>query len=417
MARGQTAIAPAPQQAPPPGSRYGLPGLTLYTEQTDNNNGVVVNLSQAQQQQFQGLQQFKQTDVVFFWEFEFSWTNTVTNGTSTVTTSPYFPFSIIGESNLKIQNMYSTWHPLNGIDAYIWQLIRPMRPYQDYPVMADANPANAAAGDRLANQTGAVQANLNGALGITSATAAITFTLEVPASVQFDIYYDLSVDGQVLAAPHRAIVSPQYMAGSSRVILPQILVNPTSSPTIDNAPYNVGAGTGTAVGSLSLLTRRVGVYSNNDPSTLPVVYNWQYLREASVQSLAGVARKDLVVPEYGQILSLFVRLFDPAANGGLGQAVALSAVTKCQVQFGSGLLRFDDTPKSMQRRFLKQHGVLLPEGVMVWDMATDEFGRTTNAECLNTLTTAGVLVHLEFTGAQSASAYAVLGIEALTFVA
>jgi hypothetical protein len=46
----------------------------------------------------------------------------------------------------------------------------------------------------------------------------------------------------------------------------------------------------------------------------------------------------------------------------------------------------------------------------------DNYGRCSNAGALNTLTTASVLVHLEFTAALSATAYAVLGVEALTYV-
>lgn len=421
MARGRrgSSAAPAPSEAaaePTPGSRYGLPGLTLYTEQIDTNQGAVQALAQGQATPFNGLLPFKQTDVVYFWEYEFVWTNTITPGTSAITTSPYFPFNIVSESFLKIQNMYATWHPLSGIDAYIWQIIRPMRP-TDIRNEIDASPENILTTERISATTGAAQAQLNTPLALTSATAAIPFTLEVPASLVFDVYYDLSVDGRLLSQPHRAIVSPQYLAGSSRVIQPQLGLSAISAPGLDVAPFNIGAGTGTGAGSVSLTTRRVGVYSNNDPSTLPVVYNWQYLREASQVSLAGVSRKDIPLPEYGQILSVYIRLWDPAANGGLGAPISLSTVTKCQLQFGSALLRFDDTPKAAQRRFTKQKGFLPPEGVIIWDMAVDEWGRITNAGVLNTLTTAGVLVHLEFSGALSATAYAVLGVEALTFVA
>src|ERR1700756_410575 len=119
--------APGGTQAPPPGSMYGLPGLTLWTEQFDNNNGAVTQLFQANAANAITLQQFTQTDVVFWWELELTITNTVTAGTSTVTTSAYFPFSFMGESKLQIQNMYASWHPLNGIDAFIWQILRPMR--------------------------------------------------------------------------------------------------------------------------------------------------------------------------------------------------------------------------------------------------------------------------------------------------
>src|SRR6184192_1590829 len=100
--------APAAHQPPPPGSMFGLPALTLFTEQFDNNNGAIQALSQAAQVQAISLVQFTQTDVVFWWEMELTITNTVVAGTSTVTTSPYFPFSFLGESKLRIQNMYDS---------------------------------------------------------------------------------------------------------------------------------------------------------------------------------------------------------------------------------------------------------------------------------------------------------------------
>jgi hypothetical protein len=52
----------------------------------------------------------------------------------------------------------------------------------------------------------------------------------------------------------------------------------------------------------------------------------------------------------------------------------------------------------------------------LFDFALNEFGELTNADALNTLTTAAVSVFLQFTGTQAASCYAVFGIEGLAFV-
>jgi hypothetical protein len=122
------------------------------------------------------------------------------------------------------------------------------------------------------------------------------------------------------------------------------------------------------------------------------------------------------VAQPGQILLVYVRMWDPAANGGLGAPININVVTRCQLQYGSGLLRFDDTPKQAQRRIMSQHGLLLPVGVIAWDLGTDQYGRVSNAGALNTLTTAGVNIHLEFTAAQSASSYVVVGTELLVIV-
>lgn len=399
---------PTPQ-GPPPGSLFGLPGATLLTEQFDSNNGAITVLTQANQVNASTLTQFTQTDVVFWWELELTITNTVTPGTSTVTTSQYFPFSFIGESKLQIQNMYASWHPLDGIDSFVWQLLRPMRGNTDFSNLG-ASPIPNYQNSSLA------QANLDTASGYTSASTSISFTLEIPVSIYFDVYFDLGKDGTIISQPHKAIVSPQYMAGSARVVQPQLVYNPGSAATLDSGPYNIGTGTGTFSGSVNQVFKKVGVYGSNAAAVMPTVYNWQYMREAKQFGAGGLTKMDILVPTYGQILLLFIRMFDPSANGGLGAPINIANLTKCQVKFGSGLLRFDDTPRSAQRRIMKQANVLLPQGVLAWDLAMDNYGRVSNAGNLNTLTTASVLVHLEWSSPLSASSYVVLGTEALTYV-
>lgn len=242
------------------------------------------------------------------------------------------------------------------------------------------------------------------------------WTFEIPASIFFDRYYDLTKDGGIISQGMQMLVSPQYMAGTTRFIQPTLAINPLLAANTDSGPWVVNsAGPTVSSPSMTLGFRRVGAYSANNPAVLPLVFNWQYVREASQFSLSGRQRADIPIGNYGQILSVFCRLFDPSAASG-GQPIALSNVTKCQLQFGSALLRFDDTPRSMQRRFYKQHRFLPPEGVMIWDLALDYWGRVTNALALNTLTTAGILVHLEFSSALSTTAYAVVGVEGLFYV-
>lgn len=415
--------APAPAQqtaaAPAPGQYFGVPGLTQWTEQTENNNGLVANLSQTAGAPVQGILPFKQVDVVFWWEMVVTWTNTVTPGTQTINTSPYFPYNVLGESRLKIQNQFDSWHIFSGIDAAIFQLIRPMRPGTDSRENLGANPAGAWSTNGGWENANIPQANLDATPGATSSTGTINFSLEIPGSLRFDSYWDLAEDGTILSPPGPAWVSPQFMAGTARQVAPILATPAILGSSLDSSPF-VANGTNTtpatASGNLSFGFRRVGIYSSNNQAAMPVVRHWQYLRDVSNFSLSGVSRKDLIVPTVGQILALFVRLWDPAANGGLGAPININTVTKCQVQFGSGLLRFDDTPRDAQRRFVRQHGVLLPQGVLAWDLAIDELGKISNARALNTLNTAGVQVHLEFSGALSTTAYAVLGVEALTYV-
>jgi len=407
--------APAPLM---PGQIFGVPGQTQYTDQFDSTKSLTTTLATSSQTSVNGIQPFKQTDVVFWWELDVTITQTYTAGTSTVTSSPYGPYNWIASLALQIQNQYSSvsyTQPGAGIDAAIFQLIRPMRG-TDRRNNLDVNPAGFLSSNGGWANANLPQPTLQTAPAWASTAASATFTLELPGSIFFDVYYDLDAAGNVISPPHRAIVSPQYMAGTVRQVQPQIIYAAGSSSTLDVGPANIGAGTGTFSGSASLTIRRVGLYAGN-PAALPVVYAWQYLRTTSQISLAGRSQLPFTaVPTAGQILAVFLRLFDPSANSGLGAAIAMSAITVCQLQYGSGLLYYDDTPKSAQRRFLKMHGFMPPVGCIIWDLALDEYGRVNNYKALNTLNTSGVGVALTFTGAQSSTAYAVMGVEALTYV-
>jgi len=55
--------------------------------------------------------------------------------------------------------------------------------------------------------------------------------------------------------------------------------------------------------------------------------------------------------------------------------------------------------------------------VLAWDMATTDDGRISNKDAINTLTTSAPQVVLTFSVTPSASAYYVLGYEALRYVA
>lgn len=252
-------------------------------------------------------------------------------------------------------------------------------------------------------------------------SANVHFTLEMPGGIYLDDYYDLSKDGAMVAAPHRAFVSPTFMASTARSVQPDLRFNPGFAATIDQGPFfQQSAGNSSFTSStVTMGWRRIGVYGANNPVYMPVVYNWQLVRQWKNISLSGVTIKDIPIQFWGQMLLFILRFFDPnIANGGgpLDLSSSSAGLSKAQLQYGSGLLRFDDTYRSAQRRFIKHHGVLLPPGVVIWDLAVDDQGRITNRRALNTLTTAGVNIHLEFPAALSTSAYVVLGAEYLAYV-
>ena len=392
-----------------PGSLFGVPGYTRPIETIENNDGITTTLLQANGATVNGLIPFMQTDVIKGWWMRSTITNTVTPGTSTVTTSQLFPDNFFGAFRLNFQNQFSAIDVESGFDLALFNRIRPQR-LTDYKNDLYAQPQTSSY---------SAEANLVSANNYASTSGTIKRAYWIPAGIQFDEYWNLADTGQVVAAPVPMFVSPQFMAGTARIVQPSITFNPASAATLDNGPYNIGAGTGTFTGSAVLNFKRVGWYQPTmaNGADSPPITNWQYTIKTRRQTLSGVSKANISVPLNGQILSVYVRLYDPAANTALGAPIALSNVVEADLVYGSNLYRYQDRPVETQARFEEQHGNILPVGVLAWDLAQDTRGRITNAAALNTLNTSGVQVNLSFTGAQSASAYAVVGVEALTYVA
>lgn len=409
---------------PAPGQFFDVPGVgggTQWTDQYETTVTLATTLQTAAQVPVNGIIPFKQTDVVVDWQLEVAVSQTYTAGTSTLTTSPYAPWNQIGAVKLPIQNQYNSVDVESGIDLYIFNLIRPWRQtFMGANVYAnpDGSPAGGTATGYEA--TGNAQPNLIVPAQWTTATTAYNILLRLPASITLDTYYDLAVTGEPTGAPpHAAIVSPQYMAGSTRVITPQVQFFAGSAGTVDLAPVNIGAGTGTFSGTATTSFRRKAIYAA-DPALLPPVYGWQYRWRTTRFNLNGVSQKDMQVPlDTGQLLMVYIRMFDPSANSGLGAPIAFnnSTITRVQLQYGSGLFAFDGTPLELQADFVEKHHTLLPPGVFCFDLCQDERGNRTNKRALNTLTTSGILIHLTFAAATSATAYAVMGTESLVYVA
>jgi hypothetical protein len=410
-------------QTAAPGQFFDVPGIgggTQWTDQYDSTVSLSTTLSQQAQVPVNGIIQFRQTDVVVDWLLEVAVSQTYTAGTSTLTTSPYAPWNQLGPIKLPIQNQYNSVDVENGIDLYIFNLIRPYRKFShnnQYAAPLGSWAGGTAQGyEAIAN----AQPNLIVPSQWTTATTSWTQQLRIPASITLDVYYDLAITGEPTGTPpHSAIVSPQYMAGSTRVITPTITANPGSGATLDIGPVNIGSGTGSFAGTLTTSIRRKAIYSA-DPALLPPVYGWQYRWRTTRFNLNGVSTRQLQLPlDTGQILSVYIRMFDPSANSGLGAPIAFnnSVMTQVQLQYGSGLYWFNGTPAELQAQWMELHNQLLPPGVFAFDLCLDEAGRKTNKRCLNTLTTSGIVVSMSFAAATSSTAYAVMGTESLVYVA
>src|SRR5882724_10344649 len=116
--------------APPqvqPGVKYGVPGITQRFEQYDTTTAAVTTLSASGPVPWNNVNPLQKTDVVHWWELVVAWTNTYTLGTEVVALSPYAPYSLFQNLSLQMQGQYKPLDVINGFDAALFQLIRPMR--------------------------------------------------------------------------------------------------------------------------------------------------------------------------------------------------------------------------------------------------------------------------------------------------
>lgn len=427
------------QNQVPVGTYFGLPGFTQPFEQYENLNGIQTPLSLAAQTPWNPPGSFQKTDIVRWWELEtiIAWTTTVTGSAL----SPEAPYNIFQSLKLKLQGQYTPIEVESGFDAAFFQMYRPMRgPGQEnVQGLMGTNVANLWANGLIPQSdqsTGGPQATSAGIAAAGGANPTATpiaanpvggttnwvFNLEIPGSLYIDQYWDLAIDGTLLpnsngqVAPMGATVSPQYMGGGERVVVPTFNYAAIAAANSDQGPLiSSTAGAATVTNN----ARRVGYYASNNPAELPPVFNWQYRRSSKRYPLGAFTKVDIPITEYGQLFSVFVRIFDPATGTG-GTYYNVANLTKCQLLYGSNLPRFDDDVLTMQKRFQDQHGFLPPQGFVAWDMlanTSSQYGLSNDFRILNTLTNANTHVHLETTVAPSASAYAVIGTELLVPVA
>ena len=404
----------------PDGALFGLPGVTIQSEQKENNAATVATPSAAAQVPVNFAANFKQTDIVFFWRMRFALTmGSAPTGTG-LALSPYFPYNMIGPMSLNLQNQFDSISYFSGYDAALFQMVRPVR--------ETSWPANF-----MDQMTGAVAtnayndaANFTTASNYTTSSTSISFDVDLTPGIWFDLYYDLEQNGMLLntkAQGIRTFVSPQMMAGTNRIVQPRVTYNQfgglsTATNDVSGYPYTVTSSVVVlTTPSAQLDFRRKITYQPQSSKDAPLLWNWQYSRQTVRNTPGASSSWTIPLPLVGQILSFWISFRDPSQSN-TSQVIDLNAnVTELDVQIGSGLFRFQDTPEDMQLRFWRQHGTRPPKGVAVWDMALDEMGRITNANCINTLTTSAPQITVTFSSTPGSSAYYILGYEALRYVA
>lgn len=385
-----------------PGQFYGLPGLTQFMELPDTQTGVNVTGAQASTTNVNSLSQLAQDNIVFWWELDVSISQTYTASTGSQTTSPYWPWSFLSSVELSLQSMYSNVKVDNGYDLMLFEALWPTR--EPHVVANDlgTNPTEKAYAAGPPQQgvpyAGAVNPNLWSTAPSSTPTAQNpNFEVVLPGSTYLDEYWDMDMDGNLLAdVAIPARVSPQYMAGAARQVTPKIVLAAGSVSDESTGPYNI-VSPATLTFNATFSVRRVGVYSTENPATDPPVYNWQSQRVSKSYPLIG-SPVSIRIDESAQILGMFLRFWDPTLNSGVGGPIAITNISKAQLLYGGSLFRFNDTPKTMQRRIYDQKRLLLPAGVLAWDLSQDPdgSGKTTNAYCINSLVTASPTIIIEW---------------------
>ncbi len=417
------ATATAQQQnAVAVGSKFGLPGWSRTFEGTENNDGLSLTPVAGNQKSVTGIQPFKTTDIVYGWHLAFTFGYTYAAGTTTLALSEQAPYNMVGPLSLQYQNQFKSLDVQSGYDAFVFQILRPQ--YYAESVARGGSIADASVASTPYN----AGSNIVSASNYTTSSTNFQFTLDAPAGIMFDRYYERDERGVLLSdKPVRAFVSPQLMAGIARTVNPVIKLNQAvlSSAAQAGATRTVpviGSGTQTTaatvtVGTCTLNVDRYGYLEPTSQEGTPIVWPWQYTRQSIEKSIAGVKKVDLLIPLNGQILMVWFMIYDPS-SGSFGAPVTINStnLTECSLLYASSIYKYQDTPVTMQRRWTRQHGgLLLPNGVGCWDMAFKD-GLVSNEDALYTGDTSSILIRLQFASSQSSTAYVVIGIEALTFV-
>jgi hypothetical protein len=394
-------------------------------ELPDTQIGVTVTGAQASTTNVNTLSQLTQDNIVFWWEIDVAISQTYTAGTGAETTSPYWPWSFLASVQLSLQSMYNNVQVDNGFDLMLFEALWPTRGY----AMAEnlnlgANPDEKAYAAGPPQQGVPYFGAVNPQLYLTTPSATPqtqnpNFCVTLPGSFYLDEYWDMDMAGNLLtevAIPAR--VSPQYMAGAARQVTPKVVLAAGSVTDESTGPYNL-TGNATIAFTTTFSVRRVGLYSTENPATDPPVYNWQYQRISKSYPLIG-SPVTVKIDESSQILGMFLRFWDPTLASGVGAPIAITNIQYIQLLYGGSLYRFNDTPKTMQRRIMDQHRLLLPAGVLAWDLSLDPdgSGKLTNAYALNTLVTASPTIIITWINGYTpgAGAKVVVGYHELKYV-
>lgn len=405
--------------APAPGSLFGVPmyGTQPRLIPDSGNNSIGGTLSQGSSTTLPTTR-LDQLDIVRGMKVNLQTTNTWTAGSlQTLTASPWFPGNTISNIRFQLQAAYNTFN-LPGFMAAAMQAYRPM--WGDSAV-GTISPDNFAIFGQAPNLAG-------------TATPE-NYIVDIPFAFKFDEYFDLTAEGAPvgpngqLSRYYDVICGVQYMAAQSRVVVPTITFAPgIASLDAFNSPVSKASAdtTSTYTGSVSVgKMYRDAWWTGQNPASNPPEYSWMYTRDyfknptnGQQQSLALIQNTGVSV---GQVMSLCVATWDPAANGGIGAPVPFSSIDHFELVTGGTLQNLRVDPSMVVDRMRSLYGStaatnLTNAGFAVFDFAKSECGSYySNADCINTYLVNGVSINTYFKSGSvpSSTAATYVGLEAL----
>lgn len=419
--RGKQATGGSPggggtnQGAPQPGSFFRVPKYSTRRRFVPDTLNQAVAVSPAKGVQVPvGLTKLDQLDIVKAFKMTITGlkeTYTQGAGPDALAASPFYPASKILEMEVKLQAAYDSYRQTGPLAA-IAQAFRPLVGWRK----ASATTLNAFA------NVGANNPNLAGVQ-----TVAPDMTIDVPLSWHFDEYYDLTQKGDPVGKYYDALVTPQFMAAQARVVNPSVVLAPaiSTSDLLHAGVTESGAATATyALGqSGTLRLSRDAFWTAKNPASNPPQYPWQYTRDYFASPTSGQSPAQVLIQNtgisVGQVMSLYGFVWDPDANGGLGQVVPMANIQKFQIVTGGSLINQEFIPSEITDRMHSMYNNALggfPSGVFVLDFAlSEDGGYLTNQECINTYLVNGVALNITFVpgSVPGPKSTVYLGVEAL----
>lgn len=413
--------------APQPGQYFRVPKLGARPRfLREGGNGEVGFLRSQGASVNLKTQKFDQLDITRGYLMMLKLNQTYTaGGGKTLHDSPFFPFNMVDSIGVQFESSYKTFN-LPGWLAAIFQQFRPAfsnRSGMGMLTNVYANKQSDPTND-LPNSAWSQPSLLTGD-DMTHATTAILIPFEIPVSMEFDLYWELDLAGNPQAVFPRCVVSPQYMAATTRNVIPKVAM--AQGFTVEDllggaVSIATGDTTSTFVDNGSEADFYRDCWFPAPSQSTPPVHPWQYSRDFIEFPTSGQGSVpiplDADTAGQGQILSVVGMTWDPDLNSGFGGPVPLSDYAGLTLAYSSKLTIAEDTPETNQARWLANHGTLLPPGCFGWDLALTEDGKLTNENALNTLVEAGCQIRTDYNNgsAPSATSTTYVGIEILKAV-